>query len=52
MTGLKIPEERIWTSTLATAEFLKSQRPHGTAFVLDSIADLVGRIADPFGDSG
>ncbi|MDQ6657120.1 MAG: HAD-IIA family hydrolase [Actinomycetota bacterium] len=37
VTGLKIPEERIWTSALATAEFLKSQRPHGTAFVIGEV---------------
>ena len=33
-TGLDIPEDRIWTSALATANFLKSQNPNGTAFVL------------------
>jgi NagD protein len=32
--GLDVPEERIWTSALATANFLKSQKPDGTAFVL------------------
>jgi 5'-nucleotidase len=32
--GLVVPEERIWTSALATASFLQSQRPHGTAFVI------------------
>ncbi|MFI5608419.1 HAD-IIA family hydrolase [Amycolatopsis sp. NPDC051903] len=33
-TGLDIPEESIWTSALATAQFLDSQRPGGTAFVI------------------
>jgi len=32
--GLRIPEQRIFTSALATASFLKSQRPTGTAFVI------------------
>ena len=32
--GLDVPEERIWTSALATANFLKSQKPDGTAYVL------------------
>ncbi len=32
--GLNVPEDRIWTSALATAAFLKSQNPGGTAFVL------------------
>ena len=34
MSGLEVPEDRIWTSALATAEFLRSQHPHGTAFVI------------------
>jgi NagD protein len=33
-TGLDIPEESIWTSALATAEFLRSQKPKGSAYVL------------------
>jgi NagD protein len=33
-TGLNIPEESIWTSALATAAFLKSQKAHGSAFVI------------------
>jgi NagD protein len=33
-TGLDVPEERIWTSALATAKFLHSQRPDGSAFVI------------------
>jgi NagD protein len=32
--GLEIPEESLWTSALATARFLDSQRPKGTAFVV------------------
>ncbi|MDA3146581.1 HAD family hydrolase [Leucobacter sp. UCMA 4100] len=32
--GLTVPEERIWTSALATAAFLKQQKPGGSAFVL------------------
>ncbi len=32
--GLDIPEDRIWTSALATAQFLHSQRPNGSAFVI------------------
>jgi NagD protein len=34
LTGLQVPEESIWTSALATARFLDSQRPQGTAYVL------------------
>ncbi|HTX32098.1 MAG TPA: HAD-IIA family hydrolase [Solirubrobacteraceae bacterium] len=34
MSGLEVPEERIWTSALATARFLEDQRPGGTAFVI------------------
>jgi NagD protein len=32
--GLDVPEERIWTSALATARFLEEQRPGGSAFVI------------------
>jgi NagD protein len=32
--GLDVPEESIWTSALATANLLQSQRPAGTAFVI------------------
>ncbi|MGJ8513850.1 HAD-IIA family hydrolase [Carnimonas bestiolae] len=32
--GLKIPEERIWTSALATATFLADQKPSATAYVV------------------
>ena len=34
LTGLEVPEEAIWTSALATARFLDSQRPNGSAYVL------------------
>jgi NagD protein len=33
-TGLDVPEPSIWTSALATAKFLDSQRPEGSAFVI------------------
>ena len=33
-SGLGVPEEAIWTSALATARFLESQRPGGSAFVI------------------
>ena len=33
-SGLHVPEEAIWTSALATAGFLRSQKPGGTAFVI------------------
>ena len=32
--GLEVPEEAIWTSALATANLLESQRPGGSAFVI------------------
>ncbi len=32
--GIHVPEGSIWTSALATARFLDSQRPHGTAYVI------------------
>ena len=34
LSGLDVPEESIWTSALATARFLESQRPGGSAFVI------------------
>ena len=34
LSGLVVPEESIWTSALATADFLEDQRPGGTAFVI------------------
>src|SRR5689334_8866764 len=33
-SGLDVPEEAIWTSALATADFLDSQRPGGSAFAI------------------
>jgi len=33
-TGLQVPEESIWTSALATADFLATQLPHGSAYVI------------------
>jgi len=32
--GLRVPETRIWTSAMATANFLEGQRPEGSAFVV------------------
>jgi NagD protein len=34
ISGINVPEERIWTSALATADFCASQMPGGTAFVI------------------
>jgi NagD protein len=34
VSGLDVPEDRIWTSALATARFLEDQRPGGSAFVI------------------
>ncbi len=36
-TGLDIAEDRIWTSALATAKFLHSQRPDGSAYVIGEV---------------
>src|SRR6185503_1149743 len=33
-SGLTVPEGSIWTSALATADFLETQRPGGSAFVI------------------
>jgi NagD protein len=33
-SGLVIPEASLWTSALATAQFLDSQRPNGKAYVI------------------
>ncbi|AKH43814.1 NagD protein [Altererythrobacter atlanticus] len=33
-SGLDVPEESIWTSALATADFLNQQQPRGTAYVI------------------
>jgi NagD protein len=32
--GLQVPQQAIWTSALATAQFLHDQRPGGTAYVI------------------
>ncbi len=32
--GISVPEEAIWTSALATAQFLDDQRPGGSAYVI------------------
>src|SRR4051812_49762747 len=34
LSGLDVPEDQIWTSANATANFLADQRPGGTAFVI------------------
>ncbi len=36
-SGIEVPEDHIWTSALATAMFLDSQRPNGTAFVIGEV---------------
>ena len=36
-TGLDISEENIFTSAIATAEFLNNQRPNGTAYVIGEV---------------
>ncbi len=36
-SGLIVPEESIWTSALATADFLHSQLPGGSAFVIGEV---------------
>ncbi|MGY1745392.1 HAD-IIA family hydrolase [Blastococcus sp. SYSU D00695] len=33
-SGLQVPEESIWTSALATADFLSTQQPGGSAYVI------------------
>ena len=33
-SGLDVPEASIWTSALATAQFLADQMPNGTAYVI------------------
>ncbi|WP_445620403.1 HAD-IIA family hydrolase [Kushneria sp. Sum13] len=33
-SGIDVPEDRLWTSALATAAFLKDQSPGGSAFVI------------------
>lgn len=36
-SGIDIPEESIWTSAMATAEFLKRQLPGGSAYVIGEV---------------
>ena len=36
-TGIDLPEESIWTSALATAQFLANQRPDGSAYVIGEV---------------
>ena len=48
-SGINVPEDTIWTSALATAQFLADQRPHGTAFV---VGEVVGRVVVPALDRG
>ncbi|MER7011674.1 HAD-IIA family hydrolase [Saccharopolyspora sp. NPDC000359] len=43
--GLDVPEESIWTSALATAQFLDQQRPGGTAYVVGE-AGLTAALTD------
>ena len=33
-SGIDVPEDAIWTSALATAQFLADQRAHGSAYVI------------------
>ncbi|HET6625813.1 MAG TPA: HAD-IIA family hydrolase [Nocardioidaceae bacterium] len=33
-SGIDVPEDAIWTSALATAQFLDDQRPEGSAYVI------------------
>jgi NagD protein len=35
--GIEVPETSIWTSALATAQFLDDQRPGGTAYVIGEV---------------
>jgi NagD protein len=35
--GLQVPAEAIYTSALATAQFLMKQHPHGTAYVIGDV---------------
>ncbi len=44
-SGIDVPEESIWTSALATAQFLADQRPGGTAYVVGE-AGLVTAMHD------
>ena len=37
LNGLNVPENKIYTSALATAAFLNKQKPNGTAFVIGEL---------------
>jgi NagD protein len=39
-SGIELPPERIWTSALATAQFLDTQRPGGTAYAIGEAGSL------------
>jgi NagD protein len=36
-SGIEVPEESIWTSALATAQFLDAQRPQASAYVVGEV---------------
>ena len=41
--GLDVPQDRLWTSALATAAFLRDQAPGGSAFVIgEGALDALG----------
>ena len=44
-SGIDVPEESIWTSALATAQFLDDQRPAGSAYVVGE-AGLTAAVHD------
>ena len=44
-SGIDVPEESIWTSALATAQFLDDQRPGGSAYVVGE-AGLTAAVHD------
>src|SRR5206468_3250759 len=44
-SGLKVPEESLWTSALATADFLQSQYPGGSAYVVGKPNPMMFRSA-------
>jgi NagD protein len=45
-TGLEVPEERIFTSAIATARFLQAQKPDGKAYVIgeSGLTDAIHRV--------
>ena len=45
-SGLNIPEENIWTSALATADFLKHQPGDKTAYVIGEVGLTTAMIGD------